>query len=444
LNREKLTAADVITGELGQSGDWVVACVEPQVQWPTSVQKITYRGQTVFVLPQFDDYYPSLVVKLGAGLATFEAGQVLILNLLSAMCWVEGRGALVDQWVGGNLPRPMAGFSQSGIHLMMTDHFRCHYLPDVIDQQTRWALAFYREGLSIHQVSYAFLSFYKIINILHDGGAKQKAWINANVNAATANDHVGSNQRLQELRAAGTDVGEYLYESGRCAVAHAGQGPTVDPENPADLKRLMQDLPLVRALAAYAIEFEFKIKSAGTVYKEHLYELEGFRALFGEALCQKLKDGEEVNPEEVPTLPALHVGLHGKDDYGPLTDLRPAVSSIESGMVYLGCTSADGRTRLMLGLDFPNERLRTNIFDGLISLDDGSEVGLRNAVAVMTFKRAYFANGELVVKRVDTGALMGRCDAFLPTNVDMGGTLKNFDAIIAELTRLANERSTHS
>jgi hypothetical protein len=66
---------------------------------------------------------------------------------------------------------------------------------------------------------------------------------------------------------------------------------TIDPENPSDLERLTQDLPLIRDLAAYAIEFEFGVKSATTVYREHLYELEGFRKLVGESLCNRLKMG---------------------------------------------------------------------------------------------------------------------------------------------------------
>jgi hypothetical protein len=105
LPDEHPTTSTVITGELAQSGDRVVACVDPQIPWPTTTQKIIYRGKAIFILPQFDDYYPSIVVRLGTGLNNFEEAQVLILNLLSALCWVDDQGALVDQWGGGNRPR---------------------------------------------------------------------------------------------------------------------------------------------------------------------------------------------------------------------------------------------------------------------------------------------------------------------------------------------------
>ena len=58
-----------------------------------------------------------------------------------------------------------------------------------------------------------------------------------------------------------TDIGEYLYASGRCAVAHAGTNPTVDPEDPEDMDRLCKDLPLIRAMAAHVIEKELNVKS---------------------------------------------------------------------------------------------------------------------------------------------------------------------------------------
>jgi hypothetical protein len=173
-DREKPTAGAVFTGELAERGAWVVACVEPQLFWPTSVHKLTFRGRTVFVLPQFDDYYPSIAIRLGEGIGTRDDARVFIFNLLSSLCWVQGRGALVEYWTGGSMPVPLSGFARSGINVLLTDHFRSHYLPDVTDQKTRWALAFYREGLSIRHVPYAFLSFYKTINILYKAGTRQK------------------------------------------------------------------------------------------------------------------------------------------------------------------------------------------------------------------------------------------------------------------------------
>lgn len=43
--------------------------------------------------------------------------------------------------------------------------------------------------------------------------------------------------RLDALRAVEPDVAKYLYESGRCAVAHAYSEPIVDPDDVSDLHR---------------------------------------------------------------------------------------------------------------------------------------------------------------------------------------------------------------
>ncbi|MGH9022969.1 MAG: methylamine utilization protein MauJ, partial [Acidimicrobiia bacterium] len=64
-----------------------------------------------------------------------------------------------------------------------------------------------------------------------------------------------------------------MYAAGRSAVAHANADPVVDPDHPEDTLRLQRDLPLIKALAAFAIEHDLGVKSQGTVWREHLYEL---------------------------------------------------------------------------------------------------------------------------------------------------------------------------
>jgi hypothetical protein len=65
--------------------------------------------------------------------------------------------------------------------------------------------------------------------------------------------------RLDALRAAGHDVANYLYDSGRCAVAHAYSDPIVDPDDVSDLRRLTEDLRVVKAIAEHLLRVEMKI-----------------------------------------------------------------------------------------------------------------------------------------------------------------------------------------
>ena len=55
---------------------------------------------------------------------------------------------------------------------------------------------------------------------------------------------------------------DYLWKSGRCAVAHAFADPIVDPDDVTDLHRLSEDLWLMQNLTAYLIEKNFGIEQS--------------------------------------------------------------------------------------------------------------------------------------------------------------------------------------
>lgn len=112
------------------------------------------------------------------------------------------------------------------------------------------AYALYREGVNSHSVYYAFLSFYKIIQLaLDEDGARITEWINANLNHASIRS-----QRVEAIRSEHGDVVPYLFSSGRCAIAHVSKDPVANPDDPQDETRLRQDLDLVRGLAHLVIE----------------------------------------------------------------------------------------------------------------------------------------------------------------------------------------------
>jgi hypothetical protein len=149
-----------------------------------------------------------------------------------------------------------------GTGRMINPTLRADYLPSSDDPKVKLALAFYREALGVNSIPYQFLGFFKIINILFQTGSEQEGWIRRTLPKLT--DHLAL-PRIEVLRRQHTDIPKYLYGSGRCAVAHAFAEPLVNPENPRDSERLVLDLPLVKALAAYLIEHEFGIKSIQTV-----------------------------------------------------------------------------------------------------------------------------------------------------------------------------------
>lgn len=66
-------------------------------------------------------------------------------------------------------------------------------------------------------------------------------------------------RRLRALGTDGLDVPKYLYESGRCAIAHAYADPIIDPDDVSDLRRLSEDLYIVKEIAEHLIETELKV-----------------------------------------------------------------------------------------------------------------------------------------------------------------------------------------
>jgi hypothetical protein len=147
-------------------------------------------------------------------------------------------------------------------------------LPSVPDDDAWLALALYREDLGLNSVAYKVLGFLKILNIRFHTGPAQKRYINRAIPFIT--DHLAM-KRLTELDAAGIDVGAYLWESCRCAVAHASTRPLVNPDDVDDSSRLNRDVHLIQAIAEHCIEFELGVRSKSTIHREQRYHLDGFK-----------------------------------------------------------------------------------------------------------------------------------------------------------------------
>ena len=330
---------------------------------------------------------------------------------------------------------------------VVTSQFELDYLPDPTDQRVRWALAFYREGLSLGRdnVAYATLSFFKILNIIANTGKKQKAWINANYASFGINNHVKFeiNRRITELQTSGvTDIGTYLYELGRCAIAHAGTNPTVDPENPEDIERLTKDLPLVRAMAAHVIEKEFAVKSRSAIWNEHLYELAGFKNLIGVAVVARLMAKDTtLTAADAAQLERLSIGIKNREPYAALANLPVSNATIADGKIALTLASDDGVVEVDLMLNFPDERMAFDLDKGLRITDDGSEIAAKKIVSALHFMSDYMANGKLLAFNADNGTLLGRKDAYIPMNIIPGSAIDHFNQLIAKYEVEAETRA---
>jgi hypothetical protein len=59
---------------------------------------------------------------------------------------------------------------------LIRDAFDLSYLPEVIEEKAMLALALMREGRGLNHVGYAFLSFYRILEVAFPKAKKRRPW----------------------------------------------------------------------------------------------------------------------------------------------------------------------------------------------------------------------------------------------------------------------------
>jgi hypothetical protein len=301
--------------------------------------------------------------------------------------------------------------------------------------QAKLALALMREGRALNHPGYAFLSFYRVLEVCLSGN-KRKSWLSENVERIE--DRRGK-EALQILKSTGVgDIGDHLYRSGRQAIAHASENPIIDPDEPADSRRLRAELPIMKALAELAIETELGVNTPHTEWRQHLYELAGFRRLLGEDVVRDVVAGKEPEDGAVIDLPPIDVEIRRRAAYIPLQKLDPLYAGQVGKTLQVVFESADHLVRITFVLDFAEERLRFDWENGVFAGDDGSAKAARNAAELTRFLKDYFGNGELHIYESETRELLSRVDGFIPVN--FWPDVQGFDATIEEWEAKAAER----
>ncbi|QFU30116.1 hypothetical protein BSP_00425 [Brevundimonas sp. Bb-A] len=429
-----------IVGELAEVARWTVLNVKTGISWPYEVQKVRWRDRDLFILPASEDKGAGVAVKLEKHEVHDEV-QKLLLTFLSALCWVERGGAEVTGFGGGAYPVPWERERRYG---SITKQLDLTYLPEPGDDKARLALALFREGSSVNHPAFAFLSFFRVLELRpkHRWSNNMIKWINRQI--PHLSDHKAQ-QIAAGLSAKHADLGAYLYESGRCAVAHANSGVIVDPDDYTDVRRLEAELPLMRELAIRFIELTQGVKTGHTIYNEHLYELAGFRKIISEEVIERLKNPDDQMEGVVINVPTITIGLIDKTPYAPLDYMIPfEFQRGPSGQLVVSYTSPDNLISFRFWLDFANERLHFNIQNDLAATDSGSLQSAENMAELARFVWDYWRNGKLVITETDTGEQMSRKDAFIPVNVILRGTenveqqaaLKQADRRRAQVERL--------
>lgn len=428
-----------------RAGHWVTVGIESHINWPTEISIHQFRGYDLLLRPGDNTTYRSISLKYDDYRIDTNTARKVIMHFASSLAWYEDSPIHLKEWIGGsrcfNLGKPGTGrqTAKPVTPFLTIKTLGVRDLPDTLDNNARAALAFYREGLALENISYKFLSFYKTINLFvgrNGKSGKQEQWINNNLTCLTRVSD--AQKRVDELRKTCADIGKYLYASCRCAVAHAdaGMGKFVDPEDIVELTRLNADLPLIRALSQIVIEKEYGIKSRLTIYREHLYELRGFKPILGDELVQRIANGDKIDSSGIPVLPNLSIRVAHNQKFADsmsvsvFEGLQPNVLEVANGVMHLECGKMP-LASVVMGLDFKNERILFDPCTCFSLKDDRSPTPVQYAIDFNVFLKVYYCNGVLELWNARTGDLLGYTDPFLPCNIDPTRTFENFDKNIA-------------
>ena len=116
-----------------EAGQWIVATVEPRVDWPRTLQTVTFADMEFVLFPNDGDNRPGIALRMDSyGLERNEAKR-WIMRLCSALSWSERNGIEIVTWGGGGIPRPI-GIAKVAY---VTDYLGTEYLPNPRSQSTK-------------------------------------------------------------------------------------------------------------------------------------------------------------------------------------------------------------------------------------------------------------------------------------------------------------------
>lgn len=417
---------------------WTVTAFDSAIEDPRDYLKTEYGGLTLHIKPGHRDAVNLVSVFLEEPSKDGDA-RLTVNRFLSAMAWKEEQEFVTLGSIGSGATiadkdKPRFNYSEGRVlRYRVISRFDFEHLQDPPDQKQKLALALFREGLNSNMPFYRLLSFFKIVNIGFGKGREQVDWINANLGKVR---NMWGQERLQELSGSVADVGDYLWVQGRNAIAHAYDQPIKDPDVPVDVLTANRDSELMQVLAKIFIEDELGVPSLTKIWKDHLYELAGFKRIFGDRLTGRLKGGESVPLADFPALPplciGLNVGLRQGLRYEALDALPFSVGGCERGVVRLKADQARQPVDLYLVLDFPGERLELVVMSLSINREH-QQYRKSIEVSQLQFLTDYFSNGYLQLYDATTGERLSHKTAFIPCNIDPGRMIDGFQARIAQL-----------
>jgi hypothetical protein len=238
---------------------WLNVGVKGTAIWPTRERTVEFGGHKLLLKPATRDTEQSIHINLNSPDIPSDVYAMSLINrFLSVLSWCDDQPMEnLSGWSGN--PIPVAVPKQ--VRTVGSSIAFPFYRALEPDRKVRLALALFREGRTVNSVPFEFLSYFKILNIFWKDKwiQRRNAMIEGIRSTLPALSDELALRRLKALGSRESDIPKYLYESGRCAVAHAYADPIVDPDDVSELNRLSQDLRIVKAIAEHLIVSKLKV-----------------------------------------------------------------------------------------------------------------------------------------------------------------------------------------
>lgn len=422
-----------------QEGSWVIVNIEQTFGWPKDDLLIKIDGRTLALLSTGPEgrFLPAVASIAKSEKDTIELTK-FIYEFLSRLNWVLGGSIRIESTMGGSTP--IRTTFQGKVNYT-SNNFRIPFLPANLSDEVKIALALYREGKHLMHVhnGYSFLSFFKIINMVNSIPKKQKDWIKNNFVKIRTDEKV--EEWATQIENAGENIEDYLYVSCRCAIAHAGLDPTINPDDPNDARRLRKDLPIMQKLAKIIMVENFGLLTKRKYFESHLYELYGFKEIIGSSLISRLNTERVIPRRQLEWPNRISLRLWPDKRFDILENLKVTTKFIQDRRILIACRSETGHFIIQLLLDFHDERLHL-ILDEVVVPGLSDLHSIKQNIQWKQFYHDYLMNGELEIWESSSDVLLGRKDAYLPLNIDLNATSEAIKSEIESLEHLLSEKSS--
>ncbi|MEG6551293.1 methylamine utilization protein MauJ [Desulfocurvibacter africanus] len=297
------------------------------------------------------------------------------------------------------------------------------------NDKQRLALGFYREALASNSDMYSFLSFFKVFNINLKHGRAQVAWINDNISLLKK-----SKEKLEVLISEGVlNIGKHLYESGRCAIAHAhisSGAPVIDIDRIGDVNRINKELPIVRELAEIYITRELKIIQQHQVLKNKMMRC--LNSIYKVCLIGL------IAPSYLKNIARMHEVVLDVRILNSVYEFK-TFSSIEFQLEFFGDFHAVLSNNLSnfpilfcFMVNFDRQTVSFKLDKYKLSMPE-DRINKTMMLDYYHFLRSILLNGRIELLLTSDKSLFTRLDPFVAQNIHLDGSIAAIDAAINKI-----------